>query len=253
MNAPDMTTPAMTPQQAKLSQASRSGFAAYREFAVGDVGLAGFVRYELYTTLFSSLPGMLGFGARALLFPSLFAICGPRPAIGRGVVLRRPAQISLGRGVMIDDYAALDVRGADAAIEVGDGVSIGRYTTLAAKHGRIRLAGGVNVGSYCRVATQSQVSIEESVLIAAFCYIGPGNHRAGDGETPLIAQEMDIRGGVRIGRYAWIGAHTTILDGVTIGEGAIVGAHSLVREDVPAGAVVAGAPARVLRAPTSTR
>jgi acetyltransferase-like isoleucine patch superfamily enzyme len=60
---------------------------------------------------------------------------------------------------------------------------------------------------------------------------------------------MENRGGVNIGAHAWIGAHSTILDGVTIGAGAIVGAHSLVRDDVPPGAVVAGAPARIIRCP----
>ena len=46
----------------------------------------------------------------------------------------------------------------------------------------------------------------------------------------------------------WIGARATVLKGVTIGEGAVVGAGSVVVEDVPPWTLVAGNPARVIRA-----
>ncbi|MCB0322363.1 MAG: acyltransferase [Bdellovibrionales bacterium] len=59
---------------------------------------------------------------------------------------------------------------------------------------------------------------------------------------------MELKGGVRIGKHCWIGTRATILDGVTIGDHAVVGAHSLVREDVPPGAVVAGVPAKIVKA-----
>jgi acetyltransferase-like isoleucine patch superfamily enzyme len=52
---------------------------------------------------------------------------------------------------------------------------------------------------------------------------------------------------VRIGRNVWIGFDACVLPGVTIGEGAVVGARSVVAADVPAYAVVAGNPARVIR------
>jgi acetyltransferase-like isoleucine patch superfamily enzyme len=48
-------------------------------------------------------------------------------------------------------------------------------------------------------------------------------------------------------RGASIGSGATILSNVTIGEHAIVGAGSVVTRDVPAGAIVAGNPARVIR------
>lgn len=238
--------PAITPQQAELTSTSKSALRLYRELSVGSLGLGAWIHYEL-CILLSGIPGVAGYALRSLLYPGLFKNCGARPAIGRGVSVRRPAQISLGKKVLIDDYAVLDARGDTASIQLSDYVSLGRFSTITAKQAQIELAPGVNVGSYCRIATQSKVQIGESVLIAAYCYIGPGNHQQGGQDTPLISREMEIKGGVTIGAHAWIGAHSTILDGVAIGESAIVGAHSLVRENVPAGCVVAGVPARIIK------
>ncbi|HWW02727.1 MAG TPA: acyltransferase [Candidatus Acidoferrum sp.] len=53
---------------------------------------------------------------------------------------------------------------------------------------------------------------------------------------------------IRIGRNVWIGFDCCVLPGVTIGEGSVVGARSVVAEDVPAYTLVAGNPARRIRA-----
>lgn len=238
--------PAMTPQQSKLT--SGSGFEVYKELAVGrESSLVQWIFYEVLTLTISGLPGILGFGLRSLLYPLMLKQVGKRPAIGRSVVVRNPAKIILGDKVMVDDFAVLDVRGS-GLITLGDRVSLGRFSTVAAKGGPIELKSGVNIGSYCRIATQSKIEIGESVLVGAYSYIGPGNHQLGDENTPLIERPMELKGGVKIGAHAWIGAHVTILDGVTIGERAIIGAHSLVLEDVPPGATAVGVPAKVIRA-----
>lgn len=52
---------------------------------------------------------------------------------------------------------------------------------------------------------------------------------------------------VRIGNDVWIGRSAVVLPGVTIGDGAVVGAGAIVTKDVPAYAIVAGNPARLLR------
>ncbi len=58
--------------------------------------------------------------------------------------------------------------------------------------------------------------------------------------------DIDLPGPVVIEDCVWVGANVSILPGVTIGEGAVVGMGAVVTRNVPAGAVVAGNPARVI-------
>lgn len=52
---------------------------------------------------------------------------------------------------------------------------------------------------------------------------------------------------IRLGKNVWVGAHATVLKGVTVGDDAVIAAGAVVTKDVPAGAIVAGVPARVIR------
>jgi acetyltransferase-like isoleucine patch superfamily enzyme len=243
----ERTVPAMTPQQKKMTE-SVGGFAAYKELAVGaDANLFGLFYYELTQILFGDLAGLLGYGTRALSYPALFASCGKKTAFGRGMVVRNPNKIDLARKVLCDDYTTLDARGADARIQIDECVSLARFSALVARNGIIKIGKGCNIGSYTRIGTESSVELGESVLIAGYCYIGPGNHLPGTADEPLISRPMDIRGGVSIGAHTWLGARVTVVDGVKIGEGCIIGAHSLVLSDIPPRSVAIGAPAKVIR------
>jgi len=243
----DIGTPAMTPQQEMLTGSKKSGLDLYKELAVGQASWIYLVFFELAVLLLGNLSGILGYGLRSIFYKFLFKTCGKRPGFGKGTILRQPNNIVLGNKILLDDYASLDVRGKNGQIEVFDHVSIGRFSSIIAKDSQIKLGKGVNVGAFTRIASQSKVEIGESVLIAAYCYIGPGNHQLGDESVPLISKAMQNKGGVKIGAHAWIGTRATILDGVTIGEGAIIGAHSLVTSDIPARSIAVGTPAKVIK------
>lgn len=68
---------------------------------------------------------------------------------------------------------------------------------------------------------------------------------------PINGQDPDAP--VTIGEHVWIGSRSIVMKGVTIGDGAIVAAGSVVTKDVPAGALVAGVPAQVVRDGVSWR
>jgi len=78
-------------------------------------------------------------------------------------------------------------------------------------------------------------------------YISDHRHEFGDPVVPIADQGITGIRPVRIGDGAWLGQNVVICPGVTIGRNAVVGANSVVRHDVPDFAVVAGAPARLIR------
>jgi virginiamycin A acetyltransferase len=60
-------------------------------------------------------------------------------------------------------------------------------------------------------------------------------------------RDVISKGPICIGNDVWIGARSVVVSGVTIGDGAVIGAGAVVTSDIPPYAIVAGAPARVLK------
>ena len=122
------------------------------------------------------------------------------------------------------------------------GVQMGRYSYM----GKNNSVANTTIGSFCS--------------IASYCAIGGGAHPIDMVSTsPVFYSKKNIFGKsfgkidseinkpVVIGNDVWIGEGVFIIDGITIGDGAIIGAHSVVTKDVPAYAVVVGAPAKIMR------
>jgi len=118
---------------------------------------------------------------------------------------------------------------------IGDDVSIGTLSVI--EH-------HVEIGNHVRIHTA--VFVPEFSVLEDGCWLGP-HVVLTNARYPLSPDAKTTLQGPVIKRGAKIGANCTILPGVVIGEDALVGAGSVVVRDVPAGAVVVGNPARVIR------
>jgi acetyltransferase-like isoleucine patch superfamily enzyme len=99
----------------------------------------------------------------------------------------------------------------------------------------------INMG--CTFQDAGGISIGDGTLIGHGTTVVTLNHTA----DPARRADM-LPAPVVIGRKVWLGAGVTIVPGVTIGDGAIVGAGAVVTKDVAANTIVAGVPARKIRA-----
>ena len=98
----------------------------------------------------------------------------------------------------------------------------------------------INLG--CTFQDTGGITIGDDTLIGHGSVVTSLNH----GVDPNKRGDM-IPAPVVIGCKVWLGARVTVVPGVTVGDGAIVGAGAVVTKDVPANAIVAGVPARVIR------
>lgn len=117
---------------------------------------------------------------------------------------------------------------------IGDDVSIG--TNSALEHGN-RIGDRVRIHTGCFLEL---VTVEDDVFIAPNVVFADDPH-------PPCPRYQECVGGAVVRRWARIGSNATILPGVVIGRGALVGAGAVVTRDVPAGAVVVGNPAHIVK------
>jgi len=115
---------------------------------------------------------------------------------------------------------------------------------------RIVIGDNVAFNNDCHIGCINRIVIGNNVLGASRIYITDHYHgriEPEDLDAVPTQRRLHSKGPVIIGDNVWIGENVTILPGVTIGESAIIGANTVVSKDVPAYAVAAGVPARVIR------
>ena len=151
--------------------------------------------------------------------------------------------VKLGENVKLSKFINL------YGCEVGDQTKIGAF---------VEIQKNAKIGKNCKISSHTficeGVTIEDNVFIGhGVTFINDTYPRA----TTAIGQlqtEADWKVETTlIKKGASIGSGATILANVVVGEEAIVGAGRVVTKSVPSGAIVAGNPARPLRASTPMR
>jgi acetyltransferase-like isoleucine patch superfamily enzyme len=146
--------------------------------------------------------------------------------------------VVLGEGVVIFHPDLVNLYGC----RVGAGTRIGAF---------VEIQKNAEVGRHCKISSHSfvceGVTIEDEVFVGhGVMFINDPRPRATAGGQPQTEADWQVVP-TRVRRGASIGSGAAIMCGITIGEGAMVGAGAVVTRDVPAGATVAGVPARLIR------
>ena len=102
------------------------------------------------------------------------------------------------------------------------------------------------MGQECTISAYQRVRIGEQCVIADRAMFIDFDHGVVEVERPIRVQGIYMRD-VEVGSNVWIGYGACVLRGVSVGDNSIVGTNAVVTKDVPANAVVAGIPARIIR------
>lgn len=155
----------------------------------------------------------------------------------------------------MSDYFVHESAYVDEGAQIGEGTKIWHFCHVLPKAvigkgcilgQNVMVANGVTIGDKCKI--QNNVSLYEGVVLEDFVFCGPSmvftNVKTPRSEFPRATSEHYIE--TRIKRGASIGANATIVCGSTLHECAFVAAGAVVTKDVPAYAMVAGVPAKIV-------
>jgi acetyltransferase-like isoleucine patch superfamily enzyme len=131
-------------------------------------------------------------------------------------------------------------------IRFGRFVWIGDGTKIRCHEGAVEIGAKTVMGQECTISAYQHVRIGEQCVIADRAMFIDFDHGVVEVERPIRLQGIYKRD-VEVGNNVWIGYGACILRGVSVGDNSVIGTNAVVTKDVPANAVVAGIPARIIR------
>ena len=196
------------------------------------------------------IPTVLGIGVRSLAYRLILTMHGTA-AIENGVRIRFASNVELEHGAYLDQGVYLHA--CPNGIRVGrnslvmHGSVLHVYNFRGIPHSGIRIGAHSLIGEYNVIRGQGGVTIGDRVYTSPMVQLVAVSHLFDDTSRSFVEQGITAQG-ITVEDDVWIGSGAIVTDGVTIGKGSVVAAGSVVTRDVPAGTLVAGAPARAIRA-----
>ena len=111
---------------------------------------------------------------------------------------------------------------------------------------RAGLNGKIRIGDYCAINSFAKLFGHGGIEIGDYSQIGPGALITTTVHNYKKSLEADFLT-VKIGKWVWLGACSTVLAGITIGDGSVIGAGSIVIKNIPPNSVAVGNPAQIIK------
>lgn len=179
------------------------------------------------------------------------------------LTLRIGRDVKLGRGLVLDVRAGLD-----GTVELGDRVTVQNGVRLQPWGGAIRLADGVQVRDRCELKSAGELRIgarailgrtttvhcEQSVTIGALCGFAErvtviDSDHGFDGSDTFFMEQPLRSSPVVLADNVFLATNVVVLRGTTVGANSVAAAGAVLNGgDFPGGHVIAGTPARALKA-----
>lgn len=136
--------------------------------------------------------------------------------------------------------------GREACLRIGRWSWIGHGSKIRVHEGEVSIGAKTVMGQECTISAYQHVSIGRECIIADRVMLIDFDHGVVEVERPIRLQGIYKRD-VEIGHNVWIGYGACVLRGVKVGDNSIIGSNTVLTRDVPANAVIGGAPPRIIR------
>ena len=192
-----------------------------------------------------------------LIIRLLYLICGLirlrklKCFISPSVTLRGMKKVKIKGLLLVGPKCYIDAL-SEEGIVLGNGISIGRNTTIECTGSLKNVGKGIRIGNNVGLGTHGYfggaggIEIGNDTIFGNYVSLHSENHNYSDLNLPIRLQGVN-RKGIKIGNNCWIGAKVTILDGTVLGSGCIVAAGAVVRGVFPDNVVIGGVPAKILK------